>query len=176
MTLTTDSDSTNYSFIHGNSVSGLNSLNKADAISINNQGGASLYEGHALVIAADKKIAGYSYADSNGNCSAAFLPTNLMKEKYVINSNSDYVAFASKKPGTIAVYDSTQTIGVDPPLETLTLTRSGSDPNAPYNVRRATTPQGYRFVATVPVAGWYQPNNDTGSADQDETILYGTDL
>jgi len=80
------------------------------------------------------------------------------------------VAFASKEAGTIAVLDSSDTF-----IETLTLTRSGGNSNAPYKTRRATTPAGYRFISTVPIAGWYQPNNDSYSADSDETILYGTD-
>lgn len=176
MTLTTDSNATNYTLIHGNSVTDANSLNREDNISIANQGGASLYQGDALVISSDQKIAGFSYADSNGFCAAPFLPTNLMRKNYIVNTGSDYVAFASLSPGTIEVYAPSDVIGVNLPLETLTLTRSGANTNAPYRVRRGTTLEGFRFISSVPVAGWYQPDNSTGGSDQDETILYGTDL
>jgi hypothetical protein len=169
MRITTDVDSTNYSLIHSESTTASGSLNKADAISINNLGGASQYAGDSLLISGDQKIAGASFADSNGNCAAPFLPTSLMRKNYAINISSDWVAFASKQAGTIDVVDSAGTV-----IETLTLTRTGGNSNAPFKVRRATTPAGYRFFATVPVAAWYQPNNDTGGADQDETILYGT--
>jgi hypothetical protein len=169
MRITTDFDSTNYNLIHSESTTGSGSLNKQDVIQINPQGGASLYTGNSLIISADQKISGASFADSNGNCAAPFLPTSLMRKNYAINISSDWVAFASKQAGTIDVVDSAGTT-----IETLTLTRTGANPNAPYKVRRATTPSGYRFFATVPVAAWYQPDNDTGGADQDETILYGT--
>ena len=176
MRLTADVDATNYYGIHADSVTTSGNLNKPDSIQINPSGGSqSLYGGNSLLISADQNIAGASFADSNGSCAAPFLPTNLMKKKYMINNSADYVAFASKLSGTIDVYDSTQTIGVSTPIQTLTLTRSGANPNAPYKARVGTTPGGYRFVSTVPVAGWYQPNNSIGSGDQDETILYGTD-
>lgn len=93
-----------------------------------------------------------------------------MKKKYIINVNSDWVAFASKQSGTIDVLDSSDNV-----VQTLTLTRSGADPNAPYKAYRGTSNAGYRFISTVPVTAWYQPNSDTGGADEDETVLYGTD-
>ena len=63
-------------------------------------------------------------------------------------------------------------------VETLTLTRSGGNPNAPYMARTETatgTTEGRRYISTVPMAAWYQPDNDGGSADQDETLMYGED-
>ena len=92
-----------------------------------------------------------------------------MKKKYIINVSADYVAFASLNPGTIQVLDSSDVV-----IDTLTLTRTGSG-NAPYKARRATTSAGIRFISTVPMAGWYQPNTNTGAADNDESILYGSD-
>jgi hypothetical protein len=169
MLITTDVNSTNYSLIHSDSTTATGSLNKTDANTVNNLGGASLYAGDSLIISGDQKISGASFADSNGNCASPFLPTSLMRKNYAINTSSDWVAFASKQAGTIDVIDPAGTV-----VETLTLTRTGANSNAPYKVRRATTPAGYRFFATVPVAAWYQPDNDTGGADQDETILYGT--
>ena len=78
-----------------------------------------------------------------------------------INLSSDLIEY---------VYDSSNTL-----IETLTLTRSGANSNAPYKARIGTTAAGTRFISTVPAAAWYQPNSDTGGADQDETILYGND-
>jgi hypothetical protein len=174
MRITTNFDSTNYSLIHSNSVATSGNLSKISSIQINPQGTSSLYQGDSLIISADRNISGASYADTNGNCAAPFLPTNLMKTKYMINTASDWVAFSSKQAGTIDVYSPTQTIGVSTPVQ-IQLSRTGVNPNAPYSARLGTTAEGYRFVATVPVAGWYQPNNDGGSADEDETILYGSD-
>ena len=92
-----------------------------------------------------------------------------MALKYAINVNADYVAFASKSPGTIQVLDSSDTL-----IQTLTLTRTGANSSAPYAARRAASNAGYRFISTVPVAAWYQPSTDTGAGEDDETILYGT--
>jgi len=170
MVLTTGSNGTNYSTFHSDSSSNSGSLNKADDITINPEGGNSqLFEGNSLLITADKKISGASFADSNGLCAAAFMPTNLMKTKYALPTNSDYIAFASKVSGTIEVRNSANAL-----VTTLTLTRSGGASSAPYKVRMADPLQGYRFIATVPTAAWYQPNNYSGASDQDETVMYGT--
>ena len=173
MRLTADLDATNYNFWHSNSATGSGSLNKSDSIRINPQGVSSQYASGALLLVADKGISGASFADSNGYCASVFLPTNLMKSNYAINTNSDYVAFASKEAGTIDVYSMGQEVGVDTPVTTLTLSQSGGDPSAPFKARIANPLEGYRFVSTVSMAAWYQPNNDTGGADEDETILYG---
>ncbi len=169
MTLTTFTDGTNYSAIHSNSVTATGSLNKSGDIRITPQGTGTLYQSESLLITADKKISGASFADSDGLCSAAFISTNLMKTKYILPTNSDYIAFASKIPGTIAVVNSAGTT-----TATLTLTRSGANTNAPYKVRLANPTAGQRFISTVPVGAWYQPNNYNSAADQDETLLYGT--
>jgi hypothetical protein len=171
MRITTDEDSTNYTLRHSDSTLTTGSMNKADSITVNGLGSPrSYYQGESLLVTSDKKVSGASFADSNGSCAAAFLPTNLMKKKYIINVSADYVACASKASGTINVIDSSDTT-----IATLTLTRTGSDSNAPYRARRATSAAGLRFVSTVPMACWYQPNTDTGAADRDETVMYGTD-
>ena len=175
MRLTSDMNNTNYNYWHSNSTTGSGSVNQEDSIQINPQGSSSLYNSSSLIIKADRKVSGASFADSNGYCSSVFLPTNLMKTKYAINTNSDYVAFASKEAGTIAVYSPTQVIGVDTPESTLTLSQTSGSSLAPFKARLATTAAGYRFISTVPMAAWYQPDNDVGGADEDETILYGTD-
>ena len=169
MRLTTTVDSTNYFFFHSNSINNSGSLNKSGVVQINPEGTGSLFQGDSLLIQADQKISGASFADSNGLCSASFMPTNLMKTKYILPTNSDYIAFASKVAGTIEVRNSANVL-----VTTLTLTRSGGNSNAPYKVRMANPNAGYKFTATVPVGAWYQPNNNTGSADQDESLMFGT--
>jgi hypothetical protein len=169
MRLTTNFDATNYTVIHSDSTTLSGSLNKEQVVTINPSGYASLYSGNSLLINADKEITGASFADSNGFCAAAFLPTSYMKLKHIINVASSYVAFASKEAGTIQVLDPNDNL-----IETLTLNNSGNNINAPYKARRAATPAGYRFISSVPVAAWYQASSDTGGAANDETILYGT--
>lgn len=169
MELTTTSDGTNYNLLHSDSTTGSGSLNKTDSITIAPQGTSSEYQSESLLITADKLISGASFADANGNCAGAFMSTNLMKTKYAIPTNSDYIAFASKTSGTIEVRDSSDTL-----ITTLTLSRTGGNSNAPYKVRMINPLAGYRFIASAPVAAWYQPNNYTGASDQDETLMYGT--
>jgi len=169
MRLTTTVDSTNYFFYHSNSVSNSGSLDKQGVFQINPQGTGTQFQGDSLLIQADQKISGASFADSNGLCSSSFIPTNLMRTKYVLPTNSDYIAFASKTAGTIEVRNAAGSL-----VTTLTLTRSGGNSNAPFKVRMANPQAGYKFTATAPVGAWYQPNNNTGSADQDESLLFGT--
>lgn len=171
LVFTTEIDSTNYNAIHGDSNTASGSLNKIDLITIYPIAVPYFeYQGDPLLVTADQKITGASFNDGTGSGAAPFLPTSLMKKNHAINNSANWVAFASKLPGTIEVRDSSDSI-----IETLTLTRSGANSNAPYKARRAATPTGYRFFATVPVAAWYDPDNDVGSSANDETILYGTD-
>jgi hypothetical protein len=170
MRITTDLNSTNYTLRHSDSLLSIGALNKSDSIVVNPQGTSSLYQSESLLIKADKKISGASFADANGNCASPFMPTNLMKKNHIINVPADYIAFASKSSGSIVVKDSTDTI-----ITTLTLSRSGTDTNAPFKARLSVGIAGLRFEASVPVAAWYQPSTNTGGAAQDETILYGTD-
>ena len=128
------------------------------------------YEAASLLISADRPVAGMSFADSDGSCSAPFLPTNLMKRRYIVPTSVDYVAFASKQAGTIQIFDETQAL-----VATLTLARTGAATNAPYKAYTTTGEVGYTYVSTVPMAAWYQPNNNTNAGNDDETIMYGTD-
>ena len=111
-----------------------------------------------------------SFADSDGSCSAPFLPTNLMKRRYTVPTTVDYVAFASKEAGTIQVLDEDQAL-----ITTLTLTRTGAAANAPYKAYTTTGAAGYSYVSTVPMAAWYQANNNTNAGNDDETVMYGAD-
>lgn len=167
--LTSINDGTSYNLIHSNSNTSSGSLNKADVITINPQGTSSLFQSESTIIKSNKKISAASFADSNGYCAAPFMPTNLMKKKYIIPVDSDFIAFASKSAGSIEVLDSSDTL-----VATLTLTQTGSDANAPFKVRLANPSAGHRFIATVDVAAWYQSSISTNAAAQDETILYGT--
>lgn len=171
MNLTTQADGTNYTAIHSNSTTATGTLSKAVDINILPQGTpTTLYQSESLLISADQKIFGASYADADGLCSAPFLPTNLMKRNYAIPVSGDYAAFASKTAGTIEVRNAANTL-----VTTLTLIRSGASPGAPYRARLVNPIAGYRFISTTPVAAWYQANSNTGGADQDETVMYGTD-
>lgn len=170
MRLTTTVDSTNYTYYHSDSTTASGSLNKSDSIQIDPEGGTtSLYQSESLLIQADQEISGASFADSNGNCAAAFLPTNLMRNRFVVPVQTEYIAFASLNSGTIEVYDSSDIL-----IDTLTLTRSGSESSAPYHVRGTNYAAGSRFIADVPVAAWYQPDTTTNAGNDDETLLYGT--
>ena len=175
MQLTADLDSTFYTHVDSASNSGSSSLNKQDMRQLNATGNRSLYQSNSLLISSSQGISGASYADNNGNCASIFLPTNLMKTKYVINVNSDWVAFASKEDGVISVYSPSQTIGVDTPVATIELDQSGSANNAPFKGYATGHLAGYRYVSDVPVAAWYQPSTNVGASKDDETVLYGSD-
>jgi hypothetical protein len=175
MYLTTVEDSTNYDFVHSNSVTNTGSLNRVDRPQITAQGTTSLYRSESLLITADKDITGASFADGNGSNAAPFIPTNLLKTVFALNIITDWVAFASLEAGTVDQYAPGDVIGVSTPVATLTLTNSGADPDAPYRVRTAGIAAGTRFVSTVPVGAWYEPDSDAGGGNQDETILIGTD-
>lgn len=167
--ITSDLDATNYFAQYGDDTINSGNLDKTDSIRLNGLGTGSQFQEHSLLISSDRKISVASFADSNGNCASPFLPTSLMRKNYVINNSADWVAFSSKEPGVIEVRNA-----ADDVIQTLNLTKGGSHPNSPYKARLANAPAGRRFFSSVPVAAWYQPNNDTGSSDQDETILYGT--
>ena len=170
MRLAAMQDSTNYTLLHSNSSTTSSSLNKADSHEISAQGTNGEYLSESLLISSNKPVAGASYADGNGYCSAPFLPTTLMKKNFAIPVSAGWIAFASKEAGTIDVID---TLGAV--VQTLTLTRSGGDNTAPYKVRATALPAGYRFSASVNVGAWFQPNTSTSAGDQDESILYGFD-
>lgn len=172
MRLTAIQDNTNYTAVHSNSVTSIDSLNKPEVIRIDPEGSdVTLYRSDSLLITADKEVSGASYADLNGYAASVFLPTPLMKKTYGLNADADYVAFASLKPGLIKVLDSNDQI-----IAIGSLNRSGVLLNSPYKARFENLPAGTRFFSTVPMAAWYQPSGYTGSMRYDETILYGTDM
>ena len=170
MRLAAMEDTTSYTYYHSNSSTSSSSLNKADSHILSPQGTSSTYNSEYLLITSDKPIAGASYADGDGYCSAPFIPTSLMKKRFAIPVSSEWVAFASKEPGTIDVIDTAGLV-----VQTLTLARTGAELNAPYKVRIGVTAAGQRFTSTVNVGAWYQPNTYTDAGEDDESILYGFD-
>lgn len=160
---------TNYNAYHSDSTTSTGSLTAGTEIQINPQGTSQLYQSHSLRIIADDKIVANSNADSNGYCSAPFLPVPMMRKRYVLNVQAEWVAFASIAPGDITV------TAPGGGTSTLTLTRSGSDPNAPYRVRTTNVAAGTRFDSTIKYGAWYEPIDNTDAADNDETIMFGSD-
>ena len=173
--LTVDNNGTYYNYVHSGSVTGTGTLNRNAVAQIKPTGTSSLYRSDSLIVQGSDRLSGASYADSNGLCAAVFLPTNLMKHKYVVNVASSYVAFASKEAGTISVYNPDQTIGVDTPAQTVNIEPSAAGTGLPSKAYFTNIAAGVRFIADVPMAGWYHPSGDIGSAANDETVLYGSD-
>jgi hypothetical protein len=171
MILTTSLNGTNYTAIHSDSTSVNNNISTGSSVQINSRGNANLFAGESLVIQGDQIISGASFADSNGGCAAPFLPTSYMKNAYAINARSDYVAFTSLLPGVIRTYDSSDSL-----ISVVALSRAGNNLNAPYRARFSNQSAGTRYISSVPMAGWYQPNEYDGAMSSDETILYGTTL
>jgi hypothetical protein len=130
---------------------------------------ASLYQGYSSrYTSTGGKLVANSLADSNGLCSAPFMPVSMMKKRYAINVNSDYVAFASTKAAVITITDPSGS------TSSITLTRSGSG-KAPYYGRISNVLGGTVFESNKRYATWYHPNTDVDAAAKDETILFGFD-
>lgn len=168
MDMTSGTNGNNYTYFHSDGTTDSDTLTAGVSVNLGAEGTTSLYQSHSLRIIADDDIIGASYADSNGYCSAPFLPVSMMRKRYAINVNADYVAFASIAPGVITM--------IEPDGTTTPLTLVGTgDPNVPYKVRVGTTLAGTRFESTVRYGAWYQPNTNTDAGDEDETILFGFD-
>jgi len=132
-------------------------------------GGGSLYTGEVSRVIGLNKMTARSYADSNGGNTASHVPMTKMSKKYAINSDIDYIAFGSDKPALITYREPG---GSD---QTLTLTRIGTDPLAPYKGRLTNLAEGTYFESPDRYGAWYQPSDDIGSSDQDETVMFGFD-
>ncbi|MFG1493129.1 fibronectin type III domain-containing protein [Halobacteriovorax sp. ZH4_bin.1] len=134
-------------------------------------GNRNLYDTQATRIVSDVSIPmiGNSTADSNGYCAAPFVPTALMKNSFGINTNADFVAFTSLSPAIITVTD-----GSDGSTSTITLTRTINEDNVPYRAYLSTNiASGTVFESPDKFQAWYQPNNNSASGDEDETVLFG---
>ncbi len=109
-----------------------------------------------------------SNADSNGYCQAPFVPVSMMKKKFGLNVQSQYVAFASDRPVTVTITKPDLT------TTTLTLTRSGTGAKTPYKAYlSASYPEGTLFEGSDVMQAWYQPITSTYSAGDDETVMFG---
>ncbi len=162
-------DANTYNGYHSNSVTISGTANAGTEETISPEGTSSLYQGESLRIIASTEVVGNSHADSNGNCSAPFVPVTMMKKRFAINVNAEFVAFASIEPGTITV---TTPAGS---TSTLTLVKTGVEPNAPYKARLGTTTAGHRFESNIKFQAWYEPSTDTNASDNDETVMFGAD-
>jgi hypothetical protein len=133
-------------------------------------GTGAYFTGDAMRIISTDPIVANSYADSDGGCSAPFLPVSMVKKRYGLNVESEWAAFASDRPVTITITKPDLT------TSTITLTKSGVHADAPYKAYlSADYPAGTLFESTNPFAAWYEPKNDTNAGDNDETIMFGWD-
>jgi hypothetical protein len=163
----TDNNSTNY--IHSNDVAGSVTLMSGILSTIGPQGGSNQYTTNALRITASENIIANSVADSDGYCSAPFVPISMMKTKFANNVSVDYIAFASDRPVTLTITYPDSSTG------TLTLTRTGTNPDAPYYARMTNLQAGVVFEGDDLYQAWYEPDTSTNAGDDDETIMFGWD-
>jgi hypothetical protein len=167
--LTSGTSGNNYTYIHSNSVSNTGTLTAGVTQDINAQGTNSLYRPNAVRIIASEPVVANSYADSNGNCSAPFVPVSFLKKRFGLNVQAEWVAFASDRATTITI------TAPGGGTSSYTLTRTGLDPKAPFYGRIAVTAAGTLFESTSPFQTWYEPRTDTGGARRDETVMFGWD-
>lgn len=165
--LTTSQNNNPFNLYHSNGSVGSGALILGEALSISPQGNSSLYQSEALRVIADQPLVGNSNADSNGLCSAPFLPVSMMRKNYAINVEAAWVAFASVEPGVIEI------VSPDGSISTLDFQQSGSQESAPYRARLNITAAGTLFRSTSRFAAWYEPRTDIGGSSEDETLLYG---
>lgn len=167
--LTSSSDNNEITLYHGNSIENNLTMSLGITEEISPQGISDLFQSYPLRIIGNENIVANSNADSNGYCSAPFTPISMMKKKFAINVDSDYVAFASDQEVTITV--------IEPDLNTfdISLAKSGSSIKAPYSNRLSNLSAGTIFLGDKNFQAWYQPNSDLYGAEEDETILFGWD-
>ncbi len=169
--ITTSASSNNITIYNSGEATTTNTLTAGTTYGHKVGGSQNLYNTYAVRLISDSAIPmiGNSTADSDGYCAAPFIPTALMKNTFGINTDSDYVAFTSLEPATI-----TMTSGLDGSISTINLTRTTDEDNVPYRAYiSGVIPEGSVFESTDKFQAWYQPNNNTAGADQDETILFG---
>lgn len=164
----TTTDGTNVTGIFSDSGTTSNTINAGQA-AWSVSGNGSQYTSRALRLISDNPIVANSNADSDGYCSASFLPVAMQKTKYGVNVLSEWVTFVADRPVTI-----TRT-NPDSSTSTITLTRSGSDPDAPYKARITNVAAGTLFEGDDRYGAWYESDTDTGGIKEDETIMFGWD-
>lgn len=169
--ITTSASGNNVTIYNSGEATGTTTLTAGSTYGLTVGGTTSLYNVHATRIISDSAIPmiGNSTADSNGYCSAPYIPTALMRNTFGINTDSDYVAFASLSPASITMTDGSTGV-----TSTINLTRTTNESFVPYRAYiNGTIAEGTVFESTDKFQAWYQPNNNTAGADQDETILFG---
>ena len=168
--ITTSSNTATANLYHSDSFTSQLQLAAGSEKSVNGRGVIGLYKENALRIRSTEELVANSNADANGYCSAPFVPTSLLKKKFIVNAKIDFIAFASLQAGDITVElpdGSTSLI----PLE-----RTGDEAFAPFKARTSGVPAGTKFYSSTRFQAWYQANGNTDSiADDDETILFGFD-
>lgn len=167
--VTSGTDANSYSFFHTNGNSSSGSLNASTTLSVNPQGTSSLYQSSALRIKTNEPISANSNADSDGYCQAPFVPISMLKKRFGLNADSEWIALASDRPVTVTlVKPDTTTIDV-------TLTRTGTG-KSPYKAYISTDyPAGTILEGTDKFQAWFQPYTSNYSGGDDETIMFGWD-
>jgi hypothetical protein len=162
-----------YTAEHSDGVTTSSTLTAGVIVSISERSaglGTGLYKGAALRVRADEPIMAVSNADSDGYCQAPFVPVSMLKKKFGLNADSEFVAFASDRPVTVTITKPDLT------TSTVTLTRSGSGAKTPYKAYLSTSyPEGTLFEGSDVMQAWYQPLTSTYSGGDDETIMFGWD-
>lgn len=167
--VTSGVDSNNYTAYHSNGTQNTGTMNASTTLSLNPQGNSKLYQSESLRIISNSPITANSNADSDGYCQAPFVPVSMLKSKFGINTDSEWVAFASDRPVTITITKPDNT------TSTLTLTRSGSGKTPYKGYINSGLVAGTLFEGSDKFQAWYQPYNSTHSAGDDETIMFGWD-
>lgn len=168
--IATATDGNSLTLHHSDSHTQNSTANAGTDVNINSRGDKNLYRGESLRIIGTDVIVANSNADSNGYCSAPFVPTSMLKKKYILNVVGDFVAFASLEEGQITMEEPDGTITL------IDLERAGLNPYAPLKARVSNIPAGTKFYSDVRFQAWYQPLGWTDSAsDDDETVMFGFD-
>ena len=82
----------------------------------------------------------------------------------MINTDTNWTAFASTTAGTVTVFDPANQQVVFAALSGV----------GPYHYRDGARTAGHRYEFSVPVAGWMESSDNINAAINDESILYGT--
>ena len=169
--ITTAASSNNVTIYNSESATQTRTLTAGSTYGHSVSGNRNLYNTQATRIVSDSGISmiGNSTADSNGYCAAPYVPTALMKNSFGINTNSDFVAFTSLAPAVITITD-----GSDGSTSSITLTRTTDEDDVPYRAYLSSNiASGTVFESSDKFQAWYQPNNNSASGDEDETVLFG---
>lgn len=159
----------NYTRYFSNNTSAADVVNAGTTDSFSGSG--TRYSGRSVRIKANDDLVANSYADADGNCSAPFVPVAFQKTRFGLNVKSEWVAFASTNAASVTV---TQPDGT---VTTINLTKTGTNTNTPYQAYMTATdyPAGTLFESSDAFQMWYEPDNDTNAANDDETVMFGWD-